>query len=222
MKQQECKLDKEITKQVKLDYLLYLPVGYEETNREWPLILFLHGRGERGTDLSRLQQYGLPKLVEEQEDFPFIVVSPQCPLYTTWGLESDALLELLDDVSARYAVDRSRIYLTGISMGGFGTWNLATDDPTRFAAIAPICSTGPTEKVHMLKDVPVWVFHGAKDTTVPVHHAEEMVEKLKACGGNPRLTIYPDADHAGLTPVFFNMEIYDWFLQHRRKTSHFE
>lgn len=212
--QQARNLDKEIVKRVQLEYLLHVPPSYGETNKKWPLILFLHGRGERGTSLERLKRYGVAKLVEHQTDFPFIAVSPLCPQFSHWTQERDSLLALLDEIIANYAVDENRIYLTGISMGGYGTWDLAMFAPERFAAIAPVCSTGPNEKIHLLKDMPTWVFHGAKDTIVPVENSEKMVAELQACGGNPKLTIYPDADHAGMTPLHDNMELYEWFLQH--------
>ncbi|NOU92778.1 phospholipase [Paenibacillus sp. LMG 31456] len=207
-------MDKEITKRLQLDYLLHLPAGYGESDHKWPLILFLHGRGERGSDLNLLKKYGIPKLVEEQDDFPFITVSPQCPDTTLWSQENELLHALLDDIIANYAVDENRIYVTGISMGGFGTWNVAAANPGRFAAIAPISSTGPTDKLHLLKDVPVWVSHGGKDTTVPVEQAEALIEAHRAVGGNPKLTIYPEGGHADLVCAFTEMELYEWFLKH--------
>ena len=127
--------------QVRLGYLLYLPSGYGGgAQQTWPLILFLHGMGERGDDLEAVKTHGIPKELDRMADFPFIVVSPQCPEDTYWPQETAALTMMLDDVMARYPVDRSRVYLTGLSMGGFGTWALAAIHPERFAAIAPIAS----------------------------------------------------------------------------------
>src|SRR5699024_6921671 len=123
------------------EYLLYLPQDYKETGyKRWPLVLFLHGAGERGNDLEAVKKNGLPKLVEEGRDFPFIIVSPQCPAGLWWS--TDDLNLLLNDLIQRYEVDIDRIYATGLSMGGFGTWEMAIRFPDRFAAIAPICGGG--------------------------------------------------------------------------------
>lgn len=122
-----------------------------------------------------LEENGIPRIVEQQADFPFITISPQCTYKGCWLNEADALNALLDEVSATYAVDTDRIYLTGLSMGGYGTWYLATKYPERFAAIVPIASGGDPEKACALKDVPVWAFHGAKDDVIPPEESEEMV-----------------------------------------------
>lgn len=207
----------EIVKKVSLDYLLFLPKDYGvETQKEWPLILFLHGAGERGDDLELVKVHGIPKIVEQKEDFPFIAVSPQCPEFSWWTHEVEALNALLDKIVETYAVDEDRIYLTGLSMGGFGSWELAMKYPDRFAAIAPICGGGEPEKVCVLKEVPVWVFHGAKDETVPLKRSKEMVEALKACDGNVKFTVYPDAGHDSWTETYDNPELYKWFLKHTR------
>jgi predicted peptidase len=180
------------------------------------MILFLHGRGERGDDVEMIKKHGISKVVEQRKDFPFITVSPQCPEDTMWPLEIEALNALLDEIVARYAVDPDRIYLTGLSMGGYGAWHLATRYPERFAAVAPICGGGDPEKVCVLKDVPVWVFHGAKDPVVPLAASQEMVDALKACGGDVRFTIYPEAEHDSWTKTYEDPALYDWFLQHKR------
>ena len=198
---------------VQLDYLLFLPKGHQETSVEkWPLILFLHGAGERGDDLELVKKHGIPKIVEKNPDFPFIAVSPQCPEGSWWTSELRVLNALLDEIIEKYSVDTKRIYLTGLSMGGFGTWSLATMQPERFAAIAPICGGGePRWAARSLKDVPVWVFHGAKDTVVPPKRSEEMVEALKAQGGDVQFTLYPDAGHDSWTETYDNPELYEWF-----------
>jgi len=185
---------------VRINYLLFLPQDYgTDPHKKWPLILFLHGLGETGNDLEMLEKHGIPKIVEQQADFPFITISPQCTYRACWLYEADALNALLDEVSATYAVDTDRIYLTGLSMGGYGTWYLATKYPERFAAIVPIASGGDPEKVCALKDVPVWAFHGAKDDVVLPEESEEMVNALKACGGDVRFTLYADAYHDSWT-----------------------
>jgi len=212
-KQQELKFEKRIMKTVKLNYLLYLPKGYDNSKKKFPLILFLHGAGERGDDLSKVKIHGIPKIVEQKDDFPFIAVSPQCPADSWWPAEIDALNALLDDIIKKYRVDKNRIYLTGLSMGGYGTWSLAIAHPEKFAAIVPICGGGDPDKVSAIKDIPVWVFHGAKDSLVKLEQSEKMVNALKQIGGNVKFTVYPDADHDSWTATYDNPELYEWLLQ---------
>ncbi len=218
MSQQALTFEGRLRKAVRLNYLLYLPPAYDaEPARRWPLIAFLHGRGERGDDLALIKKHGLPRLVEERPDFPFIVVSPQCPLGTYWPHLVDTLEAWLDAVLKQVRADRRRLYLTGLSMGGYGTWFWAMARPDRFAAIAPICGGGDPDYAHVLKDLPIWVFHGAKDTVVRPAESRLMVKALKNAGSaQVRLTIYPDADHDSWTRTYANPELYDWFLAHRR------
>ncbi|MHC4156189.1 MAG: carboxylesterase family protein [Planctomycetota bacterium] len=206
--------EKTITKTISCQYLLFLPAGYGENERQWPLILFLHGMGQCGSDLEKVKEHGIPKIVEGRKDFAFIAVSPQCPEGEFWS--SDVLINLLDEVTSRHAVDPSRIYLTGLSLGGGATWHIACEHPDRFAAIAPICGWGSPAKACNLKDVPVWAFHGAKDKVIPVKGSKEMVQVLKDCGGDARLTVYPETGHDSWTQTYDNQELYDWFLSHRR------
>jgi predicted peptidase len=208
--------EKTITKTVMCQYLLFLPESYGQKKQRWPMILFLHGAGERGSDLNLVKKHGPPKIVEQRKDFPFIVVSPQCPAGDWWTDKNEVLIGLLDDVVARCDVDAERIYLTGLSMGGFGTWTLASAYPDRFAAIAPICGGGKVFMADKLKDVPVWAFHGAKDPLVPLKESEDMVNAIKARGGDAKLTVYPDAGHDSWTETYNNQQLYDWFLQHRK------
>ena len=204
----------------RLDYLLFLPRRYVH-RRRWPLILFLHGSGERGDDLEMLKRNGVPRVVEENPSFPFVAVSPQCPPGGRWHLYLKTLGALLDDIAARYAVDPRRICLTGLSMGGYGTWHLAARYPDRFAAIAPVCggglaSLGFPEKARALRDVPVWAFHGALDTNVPAAETQRLVDVLRDAGGDARLTIYPDAGHDSWTRTYADPALYEWFLSKRR------
>ena len=215
--QQSRRFEAQITKRVRLNYLLYLPADYgKDAEQRWPLILFLHGYGERGDNLETIKKHGIPKVLETRTDFPFIAVSPQCPGGSWWPLEVDALKALLDHVIEDYAVDEDRVYLTGLSMGGFGTWTLGIAYPDCFAALAPICGGGVTGMVDVLKDVPVWAFHGALDDTVPLDRGEKMVEALKEAGGNVRFTVYPDLAHDSWTVTYDNPELYEWFLQQKR------
>ena len=208
--------EKTITKTLNCKYLLFLPDGYGKKRQQWPLIMFLHGAGERGDDLEKVKKHGPPKIVENRKDFPFIVVSPQCPEDDWWTDKVEVLINLLDDIVARYKVDTERIYLTGLSMGGYGTWSLASVYPERFAAIAPICGGGKRFMAFRLKDIPIWVFHGGKDKVVPLKESEEMVNAIRNRGGNVKLTIYPDAGHDSWTETYNNQKLYDWFLEHRK------
>ena len=199
----------------RIRYLLYLPKDYDvDQARRWPLVLFLHGAGERGDDLRMVAQHGIARVVEERDDLPFIAVSPQCPPEERW--DPTLLGALLDEIERDYRVDLTRIYVTGLSMGGAGTWALAIASPDRFAAIVPICGRGDPSRVSVIKHLPVWVFHGAKDDVVPLQRSEEMVEALRACGGNVRFTVYPDAWHDSWTETYANPELYTWLLSHTR------
>jgi predicted peptidase len=207
--------EKEITKTLSCKYLLFLPEGYGKEKTHWPLMLFLHGAGERGDDLNKVEVHGPPKIVQTKKDFPFIVVSPQCPEDDWWTMKTEVLINLLDDIIARYDVDTERVYLTGLSMGGYGSWALASEYPDRFAAVVPICGGGNRIMSLFLKDMPIWAFHGAKDSVVPVEESKELVEAINARGGNAKLTIYPDANHDSWTETYNNQQVYDWLLKHR-------
>jgi len=207
---------KKVTKTVGCRYLLYLPADYEkDAKKKWPLIMFLHGAGERGDNLEVVKKHGPPKLIAQGKPFDFIVVSPQCPNDVWWPEQLDVLISLLDEIEAKYHVDTDRVYLTGLSIGGFGTWSLAEKYPQRFAAIAPICGGGERYMAYRLKTIPVWAFHGAKDKVVPVEKSKEMVEAVNAAGGDAKLTVYPEAEHDSWTQTYDNPQLYEWFLSHR-------
>ncbi|HZK82535.1 MAG TPA: prolyl oligopeptidase family serine peptidase [Humisphaera sp.] len=208
---------KEIT--IKLDYLLSIPTDYnKEATKKWPLILFLHGSGERGSNIDKVKQHGPPKIVDKDKDSvlakEFIVVSPQCPAGQWW--KGDDLIALLDDVQKRYHVDDDRVYVTGLSMGGFGTWELGSAYPDRFAAIAPMCGGGRPELARRMKNLPIWVFHGEADGAVPFARSVEMVEALKKAGNDVKFTSYPGVGHDCWTQSYANPELYTWFLSHKR------
>ena len=226
MAQEAYVYENSVTRTLRLGYWLHLPREYGvDARRRWPLILFLHGAGERGDDIELVKKHGIPKVAEAAQqtgkDFPFIAVSPQCPRYSAWNQQEDAVLGLLDEIVARYAVDTQRVYLTGLSMGGFGTYYIALNHPERFAAIVPICGglmwyAGFDERAVALRDMPVWVFHGAKDDTVPVEDSREAVEALRAVGNDVRFTVYPEAKHDSWTETYNNPELYAWLLSHSR------
>jgi predicted peptidase len=213
-KQKAARLDAQI--RVTLDYLLYLPADYADKD-SWPLMLFLHGAGERGDDLNVVKVHGPPKLIEAGKQFPFVVVSPQCPKDRTW--QAMELTALVDDIVAKYKIDQDRIYVTGLSMGGFGTWLLAAYTPNRFAAIIPICGGGEVISTRRLARLPVWAFHGAKDIVVPLRRSEELVDALKKTGGDAKLTVYPEAGHDSWTATYDNLEVYEWLLAQKRKPA---
>jgi len=213
-KQIKCHFEKEITVKVQLNYLLYLPEGYKQNDeKKWPLILFLHGAGERGNDLDLVKKHGPPKIVE-QKDLQFIIVSPQCPAEKRWSVSDLDLL--LEKIIKDHRVEKNRIYLTGLSMGGYGTWEYAMEKPERFAAIAPICGGGSPWQAYRLASMPVWVFHGAKDPVVPIEKSEEMVKALKKVNGNVKFTVYPEATHDSWTETYDNPELYEWFLKQKQ------
>jgi predicted peptidase len=204
-----------------LNYWLYLPPGYDPQGSErWPLVLFLHGSSMRGDDLNLVKRQGLARLVDQGQEFPFILVSPQCPSsqWWTWPQLSAALSKVLDEVESKYAVDPERMYVTGLSMGGFGTWSLAMAYPLRFAAIAPM--SGPAdhlERISAIRHLPVWAFHGDQDSIVPLGGMVKTVDALKACGGNVRLTIYPGVGHNAADWAYADPEWYRWLLGQRRQ-----
>jgi len=207
---------KQVLRNGTYDYLLFLPEEYE-TQQQWPLILFLHGSGERGSNLEIVKRHGIARIVEEELNFPFITVSPQCPQGEKWSVQH--LSDLFDEVMDTYHVDPDRVYLTGLSMGGYGTWCWAAAQPHRFAAIAPVCGRGDPTEACNLKNLPVWVFHGGRDAVVPLSQSEVMVSALKACGGNVKFTVYPEAGHDSWTQTYSYSGLYEWFLQHRRNSA---
>lgn len=215
--------EKKITKTVRTGYYLFLPEGYYKDKEEWPLMLFLHGGGERGDSLELIKIHGPPKIVDKKKDFPFILVSPQCPFFQSWSSEFmvSYLSSLLDEIVTNYRVDEDRVYITGLSMGGYGTWRLAIEYPFRFAAILPICGGGNPEKVCKIKHLPVWTFHNVEDDRVPIQRSEEMVNALEKCGGNVKFTVYekpfiPGHLHDSWTETYNNPEVYEWLLKHSR------
>lgn len=213
--QHEMKYSATVKKEVNMNYLLYLPDEYVKDGTKFPLVLFLHGSGERGSDVKKVERHGPPKLVSQGKKFPFILVSPQCPDGEGW--DAFALNSLLDFIIENYKVDPSRVYLTGLSMGGFGTWDLAIRYPDKFAAIAPVCGGGDDSKVCALKNVPVWVFHGKLDNVVSPLESEKMVKALRDCGGDVQFTLYPDANHDSWTKTYENDEFYIWMLSKMKK-----
>ncbi|MCW3090255.1 MAG: Alpha/beta hydrolase family protein [Ferruginibacter sp.] len=196
-------------------YLLSLPEGYTaDTTKKWPLMIFLHGSGERGDNLEKVKAHGPPKLIEAGKKFPFIVVSPQAKLSGGW--EAENLYHLISSIKETYQVDKDRVYLTGLSMGGYGTWALAMKYPQEFAAIIPICGGGDTTDAWKLRHIPIWCFHGALDDVVPPSRDQMMVDAAERYNPSVKFTIYPDANHNSWERTYNNDSVYDWLLQHKK------
>ncbi len=208
-----------VTSHLQMRYLLFTPKAYENAGgKKWPLIVYLHGGSRRGKDVEQLGEpgFGLPAIVDRNESFPFVVLSPQCPEGEYWT-DTEAVIALLDEVMSKYAVDASRVYLTGHSMGGFGTWYLAYKHPEKFAAIAPMsASLVITAWASRLKEMPIWAFHGEKDNLVPVSDTQDLIDRLRALGNEVRFTVLPNRDHY-ILDAYENQELYSWFLQHAKK-----
>ena len=193
-----------------LPHLLYNPDAIENV----PLVLFLHGSGERGNDLERVATVGLPHLLANLP--PAFVAAPQCPESARWTDHLEGLEALLDDLLARYPVDPKRAYLTGLSLGGEGAWFWAARNPERFAGVVPICGRTDPEHAERLKSVPIWAFHGAEDGVVPPGESEKMVEALRAAGGHVKLTVLGGVGHDSWTPAYRDPELYRWLFAQRR------
>jgi predicted peptidase len=196
-----------------LSYLLYQPPGFAAEPR--PLLLFLHGIGERGSELQRVATHGIPALIERGKNFPFITVSPQCPADRTWGELTEGLLDLLDTVVSTLRADPTRIYLSGISMGAFGAWKLAAHAPGRFAALVPICGGADDSWAPTLAHLPTWVFHGALDPVVPVETSRRMVRALKAQNAPVMLTVYENLPHECWDHAYQDTGLFEWLLSRR-------
>ena len=195
----------------RLEYLLYLPETYA-SGKPTPLLLYLHGGGDSGSEVARLKAQGLPKLLEAGMTLPCIVLAPQNP-YPEQLFPEAAVAALLDEVMATYRVDSERVYLTGYSRGGFGAWQLATQRPDVFAALVPVAAGGLPTYAFRLKDVPVWAFHGSQDEAVPLSYGTAMIEALRAAGGQAKLTVL-ETDHSGiLEQTYRNPALYAWLLE---------
>jgi predicted peptidase len=206
-----------------LEALVSLPQEYDDGAqpvRHWPLVLFLHGRGERGSDLEAVLRHGVPPVVLRRADLPFITISPQCPADDEWIDHHNGLLELLRYATSYLSVDTQRIYLTGLSMGGRGAWRLAVEQPQLFAAVVPICGRMPDmesflQRLPALREKPIWVFHGAKDEVAPIEDSDRIVAALRELGSHVRYTVYPEADHDSWTQAYAEEELWAWLSQQR-------
>ena len=200
-------------KEVIMRYWQFVPKGYNG-KKNLPLMLFLHGAGERGDNLDKVKRWGPPKLVGKRKDFPFVVISPQCPRGTWWKVEG--LYQLVNHVADSLKIDRQRMYVTGLSMGGFGSWQLMDRYPKLFAAGVPICGGGKAESAKNLVDIPIWAFHGDADGVVKADLSKLMIKAIEKAGGKKaRLTLYPGVGHNSWSRAYANEEVYKWLLSHK-------
>jgi predicted peptidase len=202
---------------VSYSYLLSRPEGYEaESKKQWPLVIFLHGSGERGSDLEQLKKHGPPKLIAAGQKFPAVIASLQCPANDLWN--PHGVKAITDHLIKTERIDSSRVYLTGLSMGGFGTWDTAFEYPDTFAAIAPICGGAGVRWVtaSRLKTMPAWIFHGDKDGAVPVENSHKIHAALQKLGAPVKLTLYPGIGHDSWTATYDNPEFWTWLFAQKR------
>lgn len=215
-----------------LKYRLFRPESVEE-GEKYPLVLFLHGAGERGDDNAAQLKHGVPEFVKNQGDYPCFVAAPQCPKDSSWSrinrrdVTAEAAaepaepgrlaLEMVEALEEEFPIDPDRVYITGLSMGGFGTWDLISRHPDRFAAAAPICGGGDPSKAETIKDVPIWAFHGAMDPVVRPQLSRDMVRALIEAGAHPGYTEYPDAGHDSWSAAYRDPELFRWLFSKTRK-----
>ncbi len=204
-------------------YQLFVPRGYYADKKQmWPLVIFLHGSGERGTDIAAVKKNGPPKIIADHPGSPFLLVSPQLEDVPDNRWDTTKLDTLLAAVRKTYRVDPSRIYLTGLSLGGYGTWNWALKRPELFAAIAPVAANGEDKSLNpcALKDMPIWAFHGDQDDVVDPLAGFAAVKAVDACKGSvrPKMTIYPRMTHGSWEPAYDDPALWRWMLEQRRAT----
>lgn len=219
-KQVEQKLD--LGNDQSIEYLLYLPKDYNPT-KNYPFILFLHGRGESQAPLSTVKKWGPPRLADSGQHFPFIIASPQCPPHPSFwsqSAEQTKLWSLLQHLEKTYAIDEGRMYLTGLSMGGFGSWTLAAAHPEKFAAVAPVCGRGNPADGEKLKDIPIWAWHGTADPVVKASGTEDMVKAIHQAGGDKIIyTSLEGIGHNSWSATYATPQLYSWFLKHSLEPS---
>ncbi|BDC50609.1 hypothetical protein F183_A29250 [Bryobacterales bacterium F-183] len=197
--------------------LVYLPPEHNPEKKKSPLLVWLHGASLRGDDVQMLRKYGPPFVAEKRGDFPFVVLSPQCPVGQLWTADSVSLMNLVDEAIVEYGVDPRRVYLTGLSMGGGGAWYLGSQYPHRFGAVVPMCGpTQPQQWAAGLRHMPIWCFHGEKDKVVPLRRSRDMVQALKKIGNKPKFTILKGKGH-DITGQYNDDDIYEWMLSKKVK-----
>lgn len=209
----------EVSAKQTVPYLFYLPEEFDPSSKKkWPVILFLHGRGESRGPLRIVAKWGPPRMAQRGDHLPYILIAPQCPARSRWTDDDQqaGVLKLLDHITSKFPADTTRIYLTGLSMGGYGTWKMATEHPNRFAAVSPICGRGNPEAAAKLVNVPIWAFHGTEDTAVLYRHSDEMVKAIREAGGTKvRFTTLQHVGHNSWSAAYATPELYQWFSKHK-------
>ncbi len=200
-----------------LNYYLYFPEDYEPNNQEkYPLLLFLHGGGESGDSLVRVKRNGPPKLIAQGKKFPFLILAPQNPYENKWW-NTRAVKQLLDSIVESNNVDTKRIYLTGLSRGGGAAWEMAVQYPSTFAAMAVVCGMAPVPYASWIdKEMPIWVFHGVEDKSIPISESDIMVAKLQEMGYDVKFTRYPGVGHDSWKQAYETEQLYEWFVEQRK------
>ena len=200
---------------VSFKYYIYFPKNYYDSDTSFPMVLFLHGSGERGDDIGLVEEHGIPKMINNGHTFPFITVAPQCPKFQRWSepLYSKALIFLVEEIIRNNRVDIGRIYATGLSMGGYGTLSIAKERPDLFSAIVPVCGGMDITNIENLKEIPIWLFHGDADEVVPVENSELIYDLLKPINPDIKITIYKGVNHNSWDRTYDNKKMYEWMLK---------
>jgi len=206
-----------INKDQPMNYLLYLPEEYGSSGEQnFPLLLFLHGGGEGGDDIEKVKTHGPPMLVEQGQEFPFLILSPQNPHERKFW-DTKMLNQLLEEIMREYRVDSSRIYLSGLSRGGYGAWTMAMEYPDIFAALVPVCGAVPSSYAFWVPEIPIWVFHGADDPVINLEESVDMVNALKRLERDVKLTVYENTGHDSWVQAYNDPELYRWLMEQQRK-----
>lgn len=196
-----------------MNYMVFYPDSF----RGLPLIVFLHGAGERGHEISHLYRHGIPKLVKEGKEIPAVILCPQCPDWCVWDNIVSSVKAIIDSVAAEFEIEKDRICITGSSMGGFGTWMMGKTYSDFFAAIGPVAGGGMSWRASKLRATPVLAVHGDEDASVPILYSELMVHKVNASGGNAELISLKGLGHNdGIDFAYRNTKLIDWLLAQRR------
>ena len=206
-----------ISNQNKIKYVIRYPDGYKD-GEKYPVLIYLHGAGGRGEDITPIRNHPFFELTEKHDFFKAICIAPQC-YANTWFDIFEQLQAFIKSVYSSDFCKKDQVYLMGASMGGYGTWQMAMSLPELFAAIVPICGGGMYWNAHRLPDVPVWAFHGDSDPAVLPRESEHMVFRVKQCRGSAKLTIYENTEHNAWTPTFNNPEVFEWLLSNKKKTT---
>ena len=213
----------------KMPYLLFIPKEYDK-QKKYPLALWLHGGGSRGNDPKRMLDYGDKHGIgflarnDNQSKYPSFVLAPQCPLNKYWAdtdsetptAQMKLVLEILDKVQADYSIDTTRLYVMGISLGGYGTWDIIARRPDTFAAAVPICGGGNSSKASQMVNTSIWAFHGDKDEAVNVSESRKMIDAIKTAGGKPRYTEYKGVGHNSWENAFAEIDLLPWLFAQKK------